>query len=254
MGKDTHAATLPPVSDDSRAPSFSLVLPCYAPQAGWPDRLADRYAAFAKTLPDAAVELIVVHDGTPGGLRDEDVARLRHRLPDARLLSYPTNRGKGYALRHGVREARAPLTLYTDVDLPYTTDSMTRVAEALRTHGGVVAAERFDDYYVSVPRFRRRLSRVHRWAMRRLFRLPVSDSQAGLKGFDERGRDVFLGTTVERFLVDLDFIARCRGRVDVHPVRVSLRPDVVFTDFGLGILRAEAANFGRVLWRSWVGR
>ena len=235
-------------------PDLSLVVPCYAPQAGWPDRLADRYTAFAKTLPDAATELIVVHDGTPGGLRDADVERLRERLPAVRFLSYATNRGKGYALRYGIRGAPAPLTIYTDVDLPYTTASMSDVAAALHAFGGVVAAERYDDYYAGVPRFRRLLSRAHRSAMRRLFRLPVSDSQAGLKGFDERGREVFLETTVDRFLVDLDFIARCRGRVPVRPVRVTLRPDVVFTDFGLGILRAEAGNFARVLWRAWVGR
>ena len=232
-------------------PDLSLVIPCYAPQPQWAARLAERYTAFAKTVHPLSTELIVVHDGTPGGLDPDELASLRERLPEAAYLEHAVNRGKGAALRTGVAAARARLTLYTDIDLPYTTDSMARVAQALHAFGGVVAAERFDDYYASVPLFRRVLSRAHRLAMRGLFRLPVSDSQAGLKGFDERGREVFLETTVDRFLVDLDFIARCRGRVDVRAVRVSLRPDVVFTDFGLGILRAEAANFARIFRRAW---
>ena len=250
---------MPPAPDTSPASdeptALALVVPCYRPQPGWAATLAERFGAFAKTLPDALSppRLNVVHDGTPGGLDPGEVATLRERLPAVTLLDNAVNRGKGAALRQGVAAARAPLTLYTDVDLPYTTASMAAVAEALRERGGVVAAERFDDYYANVPPFRRWLSRAHRLAMRRLFRLAVSDSQAGLKGFDERGREVFLGTTVDRFLVDLDFVSRCRGRVPVSAVRVELRPDVTFTDFGLGILKAEAGNFLGVLWRAWRG-
>ena len=37
-----------------------------------------------------------------------------------------------------------------------------------------------------------------------------------------------------------------------YPLRVAFRSDVTFTDFGLGILRAEAVNFAQILYRSWV--
>ena len=235
------------------AAPLAVVVPCYRPQPGWGAVLGGRFAAFAETQP-AAPRLLVVHDDAPGGLGADDLASLRERVPGVRLLQHPRNRGKGAALRTGVAAAGAAgVYLYTDVDLPYTTASMAAVAEAVRRGGGVAAGERFADYYAGVPAFRRRLSRTHRWLMRRAFRLPVSDSQAGLKAFDAAGRAVFLETTVTRFLVDLDFIARCRGRVAVRPVRVELRPGVTFTDFGLGILRAEATNFLSILWRSWRG-
>ncbi len=240
----TAAAAGPPAD-------LTLVVPCFRPSLAWADRLADRFEAFAKTLPGLTADLVLVHDGTPGGLDPSELRRLGERLPGVTVIDNTANRGKGSALRQGIAAATASLTMYTDVDLPYTTPSMTAVAEALLAQGGVVAGERFDDYYVTVPLFRRLLSRGHRYAMRRLFRLPVTDSQAGLKGFDQSGKTVFLETTVDRFLVDLDFIARCRGRVTVTPVRVELRPDVVFTNFGLGILRTEAGNFLQVLRAAW---
>ena len=234
------------------APDLHLVVPCYRPRPGWGAQLGRRFTAFAKTQP-VPVVLTLVHDGTPGGLDDEELVGLRSLVPGVQIIDLPRNRGKGAALRAGVlRAAGAAVTMYTDVDLPYTVESMRRVADHVRAHGGVAAGERFADYYQEVPAFRRRLSRLHRWLMRRAFRLPVSDSQAGLKAFDEGGREVFLATTVDRFLVDLDFIARCRGRVAVAAVPVELRPDVTFTDFGLGILRAEAANFVSILRRSWL--
>ena len=232
--------------------TVALVLPCYRPAPGWVDRLALRCTAFGKTFPGHTIVPVLVNDGTPGGIDPADVARLSDRLPGLLFLDDATNRGKGAALRRGMAAAPPSAAYpYTDVDLPYTTASMSAVAEAVLACGGVVAGERFDDYYASVPPLGRVLSRAHRLAMRKLFRLPVSDSQAGLKGFDESGRAVFLATTVDRFLVDLDFIARCRDRVPVRAVRVELRPDVEFTDFGLGILRREASNFVSILLRTW---
>lgn len=228
-----------------------VVVPCYRPQPGWGALLAERFAAFAKTQ-SAGARLVLSHDGTPGGLAPEELRRLRRGVPDVEILDSATNRGKGAALRAGVAFAgEAPITLYTDVDLPYTLASMQRVAEHVRVNGGVAAGERDERYYAQVPRFRRWLSRAHRRLMRTAFRLPVSDSQAGLKAFDAVGRRVFLGTSVDRFLVDLDFIARCRGRVAVEPVKVELRAGVTFTDFGADILRAEAANFVNILKRTW---
>jgi len=241
-----------PVDPQVASSKIALVVPCYRPAPGWVPRLIARFQAFAKTLPGVEVRPTVVHDGTPGGLPPKEIADLHAALPNLQFIDCAHNSGKGAALRKGLAQA-GPATayLYTDIDLPYTNESMIRVAQDVLEHGGVAAGERFEDYYDTVPPFRRWLSRAHRQLMRRAFRLPVSDSQAGLKGFDATGREIFLETTVDRFLVDLDFIARCRGRVAVRPIRVELRPDVVFTDFGLTILRTEASNFWKILRRSW---
>ncbi len=232
---------------------IALILPCFRPAAGWVDRLTQRTQQFAADLAPSELTITVVHDGTPGGLPESDVLRLRSLNPGLTWIDNSVNRGKGAALRQGIAAAEADLYLYTDIDLPYTTASMVAIVHHLRQCGGVAAGERFSDYYANVPLFRRLLSKTHRLIMRLLFRLPVSDSQAGLKGFDESGKQIFLETSVDRFLVDLDFISRCRARVPVVAIHVELRPDVVFTDFGLGVLRTEAGNFGRILWRSWVG-
>ena len=179
------------------------------------DRLSTRVNSFAAAIAPATLQVTVVHDGTPGGLAAADLQQLREALPDLRFIDRITNRGKGYTLRQGMAAATATYYLYTDIDLPYTTASMVAVYQHLLRQGGVAAGERFSDYYITVPPMRQALSRAHRYLMRAMFRLPVSDSQAGLKGFDESGRQIFLETTVERFLVDLDFISRCRGRVEV---------------------------------------
>lgn len=238
-------------SHDQDIRKVCLIVPCYHPAEGWAIRLANRVDALIQSYPAYSFQLILVNDGTPGGLSPEEIQFLYCRMPTLLYLDSPVNSGKGHALRRGIVAASGDLFMYTDVDIPYTNASMIAVLDELSHRRGVVAGERFSDYYDEVPAFRRLLSKGHRTLMRSLFRLPISDSQAGLKGFDQQGRKVFLETTVDRFLVDLDFIARCRGRVSVTPVRVQLRPDVIFTDFGLAILRTEARNFLKILLRSW---
>jgi hypothetical protein len=89
--------------------------------------------------------------------------------------------------------------------------------------------------------------------MRLVFRLPVTDSQAGLKAFDQAGQALFLDTEISRFLVDLEFLARASRQLRVTAVEVELRPDVVFTDFGLNLLLKEVRNFAKILRGVWFG-
>ena len=61
-------------------------------------------------------EVIVVNDGS----RDEtpDIVRsYMAKNPEIRLLENPGNRGKGYAVRHGMLEAKGDVRLLTDTDL-----------------------------------------------------------------------------------------------------------------------------------------
>jgi len=224
---------------------FQVVVPCYNPPEGWEQALADNFAAFAAAIADLSDEtsLIVVNDGSVRQTQEANVETLRTLVPMAQVVSYAKNRGKGYALRQGVQASDADFVLVTDIDFPYTTASMRRVAETLRAQGGIAAGNRDTAYYAHVPAFRRRLSQGLRWLLRNVLRQPIDDSQCGLKGFDRTGKAVFLQTTIDRFLFDLEFLMLANGRVAVHPVPVELRPGVVFSSVGGKILLAEGGNF-----------
>jgi glycosyltransferase involved in cell wall biosynthesis len=228
---------------------LNVIVPCYNPPEDWEQALATRLQGFRNEMADLVphIGLIVVNDGSPNNATDANFAALRQAIPDVHIVSYPENRGKGYALRQGVAQSTAPFHLVTDADFPYDLPSMRRIVVALLQHGGIAAGNRDTGYYAHVPWFRRVISKVLRWTLRNVLRQPISDSQCGLKGFDNTGKTVFLETTIDRFLFDLEFLMLAKNRVSVTPVSVELRPGVVFSKVGIKILATEGRNFLQLL-------
>lgn len=214
--------------------------------------LVQRFSAFRDAVAGlvAEVGLLVVNDGSEQNATETHFNRLKTALPPVRVVSYEKNQGKGYALRKGVENADADFYLVTDADFPYTIDSMVSLVRALIQQGGVVAGNRDTAYYKQVPPFRRRLSRAFRWVLRNMLRQPIEDSQCGLKGFDNQGKKVFLQTTINRFLFDLEFLMIARHQVRVTPIPVELRAGVSFNRVGWKTLVVEALNLLQLLFKN----
>lgn len=209
--------------------------------------MAGRFSLFRAAVAGLTdnTGLIVVNDGSTAEAADSIFRRLSEIVPEVKIVSYAVNRGKGYALRQGVAASDTDFHLVTDADFPYTIESMQRIVVHLRERGGIAAGNRDTAYYDRVPVFRRWLSRGLRWLLRNVLRQPIGDSQCGLKGFDNQGKKVFLETTINRFLFDLEFLMIANGRVPVTPVPVELREGVTFSKVGWRILMTEGRNF---LW------
>lgn len=228
---------------------LNVIVPCYNPPEDWERALATRLTGFREVVSGLVDELglIVVNDGSPENATEENFKRLRENIPGVQVVSYTENRGKGYALRQGVLQSDADFHLVTDADFPYKIESMKRIVETLLQKGGIAAGNRDTGYYAHVPWFRRVISKVLRWTLRNVLRQPISDSQCGLKGFDNAGKKVFLETSIDRFLFDLEFLMLAKDRVAVVPVPVELREGVVFSKVGLKILATEGRNFMKLL-------
>ncbi len=233
--------------------SLDVIVPVFNPPPGWETGVAERFSAFQKLLSGKvqSVALTLVNDGSTQNTEAENFQKLIAQLPEVQVVSYAQNRGKGFALRAGVAATEADFYLLTDADFPYTMDSMTRLADCLLAHGGVAAGNRDTAYYGQVPFLRKVISKCLRWLLRHVIGLSVTDSQCGLKGFDRAGRTVFLRTTIDRFLFDLEFLMLASRTLVVRPVSVELRPGVVFSRVGIGVLVREAFNFIKLLKVNW---
>ncbi|WP_165820974.1 glycosyltransferase family 2 protein [Nocardioides gansuensis] len=159
---------------------LSVVVPAYKEA----DTIAEALARLLLVLDrlDSPVEVIVVSDGNEDGT-ERAAAAVDH--PRLRVLHYPENRGKGFAIRHGFEAASGELIAFIDADLDIHPEGILRFLEILEVSGGdaIVASKIHPDSRVSYPKFRRFQSRVFRRLVRTIFDLNVADTQTGLKLF-----------------------------------------------------------------------
>lgn len=234
----------------SSVPDIDIVLPAYQPTPGWEQVVADRLAELRSHLPQQRIRAIVVNDGSEYKATAESFARLEAMLADALFLTYPHNMGKGFAIRTGVQRSVAPVIVYTDIDFPYTVESMLRVITPVLSQSADVAiAVRNETYYSQLPPMRRRMSKFLRAVNRSVLGLQTSDTQGGLKAFSREMREVFLQTRINRYLFDLEFIyilSKLPG-VRLMTVESDLRDGVRMSAARLRILLGESWNFLKVL-------
>ncbi|HWB62373.1 MAG TPA: glycosyltransferase, partial [Chitinophagales bacterium] len=177
------------------------------------------------------------------------------RFPEIKLVSYPINYGKGHALREGVKRELGQIVIYTDIDFPYTHASLVSIYNTLQSGNCDVAIGiRGEEYYTHLPKARVRISKFLRLLIRGLLRIPTDDTQCGLKGFNQNGKEVFLQTEIERYLFDLEFIfLSARKKLLIKTIPVQLRPGVELSSMRWKILLQESGNFLKIFTKSIFG-
>ena len=207
--------------------SISIVIPAYneGRRLGASLDAVLRYLASRRFSP---YEVVVVDDGSTDDTV-EVVERCRAAHPEVRLLRNPGNRGKGYAVRHGMLEATGDWILFSDADLSAPIEQLDQLLEAAtREHASVAIGSRaLDRSLIAVHQspFRENAGRVFNLLVRLLAGLPFWDTQCGFKLFERHAaREVFRRQRIERFGFDAEalYIARKLGFASLEaPVRWS---------------------------------
>lgn len=201
-GVATGRDTIPPLM--SQRPVLSVIVPAYREGP----RIHDNLVKLLDELDelDTAFEVIVVSDGNTDGTAAE--AR-RLRSPHLKVLEYAVNRGKGFALSHGVRHASGDLITFIDADMELNPREIGAFMRMLQQggHDIVVGSKRHPQSRVYYPRFRRFQSMCYQLLVRVLFSLRIRDTQTGLKLFRREvlARVVPL-LTVKRFAFDIELL------------------------------------------------
>ncbi len=115
-------------------PSLTIVAPMFNEEAN----VASTVQQIRDTMKDfeGEWEFVMVNDGSTDGTlaAAQAEADADERI---RVVSYPRNRGRGYALRTGFAAARHDIVVSTDFDLSYTPDHILKLYAALRDNPGV---------------------------------------------------------------------------------------------------------------------
>jgi len=185
-------------------PHLSIVIPAYKEEKNIYSTIKAILAAEDSLGPD--IEVIVVDDGSPDHTKKE-----AGRIKDSRVhvLSYGSNRGKGYALKYGTKYAKGEIITYTDAGGDFNPAQFDRCIKLMQIFEAdlVIGSKRHPASKVNYPFSRRLYSNLYISLIRLLFGLKVTDTQAGLKFLkNEVAKKVIPLLTVEGYAFDLEML------------------------------------------------
>jgi glycosyltransferase involved in cell wall biosynthesis len=211
----------------SAAPELSIIIPSFNEELRLPASLEKIASYILNKRPNT--EVIVVDDGSMD--RTAAIAESwREKIPQLRVLSNGSNRGKGFSVRHGSLEARGDVILFTDADLSSPIEEGEKLFAALQSHDVAIGSRGVDRSLIEAHQspFREFAGIVFNRIVRVTLRLPFVDTQCGFKAFRrERCRIIFEQQTIERFGFDpeLLYLARHHGLSIIEvPVRWAHSP------------------------------
>ncbi len=197
--------------------SVSVIVPAYNEEARLPATLAATAAFFAGRAEP--FDLLVVNDGSRDGTACvvADFART-HPEVAVQCLDYGGNRGKGYAVRHGMLRARGDLRLFCDADLATPPEEYDIVRAAMQNENAQVGIgsrpQLIRQSGQRQPWYREWLGRGFNTAVQALAVPGILDTQCGFKVFTAgAAQEVFSRCRLDGFAFDAEalYVARRLG-------------------------------------------
>jgi dolichyl-phosphate beta-glucosyltransferase len=158
---------------------WSIIIPAYN-EAARIKKTLDEIMNYSKRRGLDA-ELIVVNDGS-----SDDTAEAAGEFDGVKLINFEVNRGKGSAVREGMKLAAGEIVLFTDADLSTPIEEAELLLEAIEKGNDVAVGSR-----MAKPRRIKKFQPPHRVMLglsfgalvRIMFSLDVKDTQCGFKMF-----------------------------------------------------------------------
>ena len=234
--------------------TLSIVIPAYNEERRLPATL-DVIFTWLNTAPYRDVEVLVVDDGST----DSTAAVVESRAatePRLLLLQNPGNRGKGFAIRHGMLQAKGDWILFSEADLSAPIDELPKLRAAAQQQGAAIAigSRALDRSLIGVHQSQwREMSGIFfNRIMRLITGLPFADTQCGFKLFRrDAARRVFPLQRLDGFSFDVEdlFVAHTLGIPTIEvPVRWN---NVEGTKVGLMQGVASFLDLLRIRW-NWL--
>lgn len=105
---------------------LSIIMPCYNEE-----KYLKEIVEKIKALNLENIELIIVDDGSKDGLLNIS-KNLAAQNNWVKIVSYPENRGKGFAIREGFKNSAGKIIIIQDADLEYDPNDIPRVIALIK--------------------------------------------------------------------------------------------------------------------------
>jgi dolichyl-phosphate beta-glucosyltransferase len=185
--------------------NLSIILPSYK-SAG---TLASQLPAFMTWLGTKSwtYEVIVVDDGS----QDDGATEATAKANGCVYIAHDRNRGKGAAVRTGMRAAKGAFRMFTDADIPFEFECIERFYSYLsEKEFHVAVGDRTlpeSRYFSEIKGSRKMGSSLFTFFVGRFVTTGLFDTQCGMKGFSAKvADDLFSVSRLNGFAFDVELL------------------------------------------------
>jgi len=154
-------------------------------------------------------EIIVVVDGFVDKTY-EILQNQKSKIKNLKIIGYKENKGKGSAIKLGVKEAKGDIIGFIDAGMDLDPSEISIMLDIMDWNNAdiVLGSKLHPESKVQYPLTRKILSWGYRSLTHLLFGFKVKDTQVGLKLFKGKvAKDVFSKIIVKKFAFDIEVLA-----------------------------------------------
>ena len=208
-----------PSMKEKRPELLSIVIPAYN-EAGRIIETIQKVKHYSSQLQrsEQQIELIIVCDGCSDNTAMVAEGALTDAAFECTIISYRKNRGKGYAVKRGIRASRGSIAGFMDADGSTPVSEISAVLHVLKENkslAGVIGSRRTKDAELtrSQPWHRRIMGNCFSKLTSLLLSMPYKDTQCGFKFFrGELARISFASICSHDFSFDIELLYKIHSR------------------------------------------
>jgi len=213
IARDLYEAAGWITAQASKQISNTIIVPAYNEEEGLPIVLRKLFNLIGNNY-----EVIVVDDGSTDG-----TFKVASQFP-CRLIRHEVNRGKGEALKTGIKNARGDNIIWIDADDTYPVEAIPQIAEALKSHDMVVGSRVYGKE--NVPRFNRLGNWIFRTMIKKIYGFKAHDPCTGLYGAKKRYLER-MRLSSKRFAIEPEIsIKGSRMKLEMVDIPIEYRPRI----------------------------
>ena len=243
--------------DNKSQALVSVIMPAYNEESGIYENLKET----TQTLHEAGYrfEIIVVNDGSTDNTLEE-VKKAANEIECLKIVNCRMNGGKGRAVKAGFRQAEGDLVVFLDADLDLHPQQIHNLISVLsEKHVDVViGSKRHPLSRLNYPLSRKVISNIYAFVLWMLFRLPLRDTQTGLKLFKyEVLKRVFPKVVCKKYAFDLEILANAHHlgyKIAEIPVELHFRRPVNWGRIGLRDMFTAGTDTLAIFYRMYIIR
>lgn len=223
MVEHTATLTVPPPRIIRRScVTLTVVIPAFNEQKRLPEWLG-KLREFLGSHYSGRFEIIIVDDGSQHAL-EPWLRQLGLCFPEVLVIRHSVNRGKGAAVRTGVRCSLGERILVCDADGATALEEILRLDAAVVEGCDVACGSRRSGSALRTP-FRRTIAALFSFAVRIFTGLPVTDTQCGFKLFQgDVARDLFENIREDGYLYDVELLLLAHERgIPIREIEIEWR-------------------------------